>query len=243
MIYMGSKNRLAKDLVPIIQSYITDETITYVEPFVGGGNVIDKVNCKSRIGYDINKYIISVLVGLRDGIVPPKEVSKEQYIDIKNNKDQYPDFLVGYVGFELSFGSKWFGGYVKRCDKKKHGDIYSYNHCIKQAPNLKDIQFECLDFRELKNLHGCVIYCDPPYKNTTNYSVKDFPYEDFYNWCREMSKDNIVLISEYDMPDDFKCIWKKEMKVTLSSQRKTNDEKDSRVEKLFICDNRQCLKS
>ena len=37
MKYVGSKNRLAKDLVPIIQSYIDDNRITdYWEPFVGG---------------------------------------------------------------------------------------------------------------------------------------------------------------------------------------------------------------
>ena len=36
MKYVGSKNRLAKDLVPIIQSYITSDTKGYLEPFVGG---------------------------------------------------------------------------------------------------------------------------------------------------------------------------------------------------------------
>ena len=38
---MGSKNRLSKYLAPIIQSYITDETKGYLEPFVGGANMID----------------------------------------------------------------------------------------------------------------------------------------------------------------------------------------------------------
>lgn len=38
MKYMGSKNKIAKDLVPIIQSYIDSNHIThYFEPFVGGG--------------------------------------------------------------------------------------------------------------------------------------------------------------------------------------------------------------
>ena len=36
MQYMGSKNRLAKELIPIIQSYINDDTKCYLEPFVGG---------------------------------------------------------------------------------------------------------------------------------------------------------------------------------------------------------------
>ena len=45
---MGSKNRLSKYLAPIIQSYITDETKGYLEPFVGGANMIDKIKCNNR---------------------------------------------------------------------------------------------------------------------------------------------------------------------------------------------------
>lgn len=37
MKYMGSKSRIAKDIVPIIQKTIDDNNInTYIEPFVGG---------------------------------------------------------------------------------------------------------------------------------------------------------------------------------------------------------------
>ena len=49
MKYVGSKNRLAKDLAPIIQSYIDDNNIIhYWEPFCGGANMIDKIKCKNR---------------------------------------------------------------------------------------------------------------------------------------------------------------------------------------------------
>ena len=50
-----------------------------------------------------------------------------------------------------------------------------------------------------------------------------------------MAKDNIVLISEYNMPKIFKCIWQKETKVSFNNNRKANDEKDKRIEKLFLC--------
>ena len=36
MKYMGSKSRLAKDLIPIIQPYV-DNAKGYLEPMVGGG--------------------------------------------------------------------------------------------------------------------------------------------------------------------------------------------------------------
>ena len=44
-----------------------------------------------------------------------------------------------------------------------------------------------------------VIYCDPPYKNTSSY-LDDFNHEDFYKWA--LKQDN-CYISEYNMPDSF----------------------------------------
>ena len=49
-----------------------------------------------------------------------------------------------------------------------------------------------------------------------------------------MAKDNVVLVSEYSMPDDFECIWEKKTKVLIDSNRKANDNNNNRVEKLFI---------
>ena len=60
MVYQGSKNRLAKYIVPIIQKYIDDNNIkTYIEPMCGGANIIDKIKCEKRIGSDINEDLIS----------------------------------------------------------------------------------------------------------------------------------------------------------------------------------------
>lgn len=47
MKYVGSKNRLAKDLVPIIQSYIDKYHITdYYEHFIGEQILLIKSNVK-----------------------------------------------------------------------------------------------------------------------------------------------------------------------------------------------------
>lgn len=44
MIYQGSKNRLTKYIVPILQSYIDKNKIeTYIEPFVGGVMLLTKL--------------------------------------------------------------------------------------------------------------------------------------------------------------------------------------------------------
>ena len=46
---MGSKSRIAKDIVPIIQKCIDDNKIeTYIENFCGGLNIIDKIHCETK---------------------------------------------------------------------------------------------------------------------------------------------------------------------------------------------------
>lgn len=234
MIYMGSKKRLSKELVPIIQNYITENTVGYIEPFVGGANIIDKIKCDNRYGFDIHKQLIELFIKLQndiDGI--PNEIPYEEYMEVKNNKENYEDWYLGLVGFLGSFGAKYFGGYARhnKDDFTEQIQRGSIKNLKKQYDDLKDVKFECKDFREIKDIKGYVIYCDPPYKGATKYSTKEFPYDEFYNWCREMSKDNVVLISEYNMPEDFKCIWQKDNKINFDSNR-TNA--NSKIEKLFI---------
>ena len=232
MQYLGSKNRLSKCLIPIIESYITENTTGYIEPFVGGANIIDKINCSNKIGYDNHEELIELLNYVKNDGIVPNDITAVEYNKVKNNKDNYDKWYVGLVGFCGSYGAKWFGGYAKGNDKRNRQNE-AIRNLLKQQPNLKDIEFKCKDFRDIRNISGYVIYCDPPYRGATKYKTEKFPYEEFYDWCREMSKNNIVLISEYDMPDDFECIWQRESKVNFHSNRIANDNKNKRIEKIF----------
>lgn len=239
MKYLGSKNRISKYIVPIIQSYITKDTKGYIEPFVGGANVIDKIDCDNKIGRDIHPQLIALLSHVAETTEDiPLEITEEEYNKVKNNKELYDDWYVGLVGFCATYSARYFEGYAR--SKKKDGTPRNMSNeairnLLKQSPNLKDIKFECGDFREVNNISGYVIYCDPPYKGAKGYSgTNKFPYEEFYDWCREMGKNNIVIISEYSMPCDFKYIWEKEYITNLDSKREKANKK---VEKLFIYDN------
>lgn len=54
----------------------------------------------------------------------------------------------------------------------------------------------------------------------------------FYDFCHDIAQNNLVIISEYDMPnDEFKCIWQKERTVCQDANR-INGQKAT--EKLFI---------
>lgn len=82
MKYMGSKSRIAKYIVPILQECIdSNHVTTYIEPFVGGGNVIDKIRCQERIGSDINPYLIALLKRVQEGKPLLDEVSRDTYLN------------------------------------------------------------------------------------------------------------------------------------------------------------------
>ena len=109
MKYMGSKNKYSIELIKILVADRYDGQY-YIEPFCGGCGILNKVG-GNRIGNDINPYLVSLLIALQNGWIPPIEISEELYKNIQKNKDEYPKELVGYVGFQLSYGAKFFGGY------------------------------------------------------------------------------------------------------------------------------------
>ena len=244
MIYQGSKARLRKYIIPILQECIDKNNVS-IEPFVGGANVIDHIKCRYRKGSDNNPELIELLKYMRDNPklpIFPDNCSFEYYSDVRQARKEwgitesrkYPVSLTAGIGYFASFDGRYFdGGFGK--DPTGRRNIYKERlaYAREQAPLLKNIHFDCCDYYEYLdcNYRDCVFYCDIPYKNTKSYNGKnDFDYDRFYGFCREIAKNNYVFISEYEMPSDFKCIWQKERKVMQKSDR---TKADVAVEKLF----------
>jgi len=226
MKYMGSKNRIAKEILPII---LKDRKLGqwYVEPFVGGANAIDKVS-GNRIASDTNKYLIEMFKEVSFGWTPKDNYTEEQYRYIKNHKDENT-MLTGYFAFALSYGGKFFGGWCRDKDNKRNYVVEAYKNSLKQFPKLLGVSFICCGYDKLLIPNNSIIYCDPPYQNTTGYRNK-FNHNEFWQWCREKSNEgHSVFISEYNAPDDFKCVWSKEISSSLTKQ--TGSKKG--IEKLF----------
>lgn len=236
MKYMGSKRRIAKYILPIINYYLSDVS-AYVEPFVGGFNMMESVYLPNgrMIASDYNKYLISLYRSLKTGWLPPEVISEELYGDIKMDKSAYPDELVGYVGFSLSFGGKWFGGYRrdKKGDNSRENELTQSRRALNEirrqvsTPAFKKTEFFWDNYLTALIPTNSLVYCDPPYANTTKYN-SGFDTEKFWDWIRTVSKENTVFVSEYSAPDDFMCVWSMPIANTLD----TKGSKQS-IEKLF----------
>ena len=203
----------------------------------GGGNIIDKIKCKNRIGNDSNEYLIDFWNAMQNGLdLNSIKMDKDTYKDIRDNKEKYPKYMVAVAGILASYNSKWFAGYASphyvspTCTRYYYQE--SINNVLKQMPNLMDVKFICGDYKSI-DVSNAMIYCDPPYANTKKFAnAMNFDYDKFWDKMREWSKDNFVLVSELVAPNDFVCIWEKSVSRSIKST-----DKSVATEKLFTYKN------
>lgn len=235
---MGSKAKHADEILEAIMESFPMALTTcknWVEPFVGGANMIDKIRAKvGKYGNDINVHLIEMFKSVQNGWVPPDSVSEQEYRQLMSKSDIYctgiESALIGFVGIGCSYSGKWFGGYAR--GNANNGQ--PRNYCLESKKNLlkQDIGgvvFTHGDYKDMYIPDNSIIYCDPPYAGTTKY--KDyFDHSAFWKWCDEqVVKGHKVFVSEYEAPEDWRCIWSKEVNNSL-----TKDTGSKRgVEKLF----------
>jgi DNA adenine methylase len=231
MKYMGSKNRYADELLKIILPHRNGRA--WVEPFVGGCNMIDKVDGE-RYANDNNEYLINMWRAVQDGWIPPNNISEEEYQKIKNNPDP-ENPLYAFVAIGCSYSGKWWGGYARGKDKDGKERNYcreSRDNILKQAPKLKGVEFSAKNYTGFDNdfPDNSLIYCDPPYADTTKYK-SGFNHTEFWDWCEEMEgKGHYMFVSEYSAPKNWYSIWEKEVNNSLTKE--TGAKKG--IEKLWV---------
>lgn len=236
MKYMGSKNRISKFILPIILKNRTKEQF-YVEPFCGGANLIDKVT-GNRIGADKNKFLIAMWKGLQQSLPRPYCITRDLYTNARNEynngtNETMSDFMIGWIGWMASYNGRFFdGGYSGHCVGSKKRDYIGeqIKNTEKQLENIKDVKFIHSDYKNLKIPPKSIIYCDIPYLDTKQYATsKDFNHDLFWEWCREKHKEgHTIYISEYKAPEDFICVWQKEVTNSMNTKQTYKP-----IEKLF----------
>lgn len=141
--------------------------------------------------------------------------------DIKRRTDYYKRKYEDYKGVKIDFRN-WHVS-------NPHIQLQRLRAFHKQCERMDIVRktdFSAKSYDEVEIPENALIYCDPPYINTAGYGV-DFDHARFYDWCRAQKE--LVLISEYTMPDDFIPIWRKQKAVTLCGGGAKKAE-----EKLFI---------
>ena len=105
---------------------------------------------------------------------------------------------------------------------------------LESLENLEKLTISKADYKDIfVSEPTTVIYCDPPYINTSGYedAIREsgFNHAEFYDWCE--AQKGLVVLSEYTAPADrFTCVWSKE-KIVLSAGAKYQIPK---VERLFV---------
>jgi len=229
MQYMGGKSRISNDISAIINTYSKDKN--FVSLFCGSCAIESKVVAKQKTCNDGHTYLIELLTAVQTGWEIPDNVSKEDYYIAKENKDDNKA-LTGFIGFGCAFGGKWFGGYAKNNSGTNYAK-QSKNSLLKKMENLKtNTYFTNLDYKSVEIPLDSVVYCDPPYANTTGYSNSNtFTHKEFWDYMRILSQNNLVFISELNAPEDFVPIWQKPFKRVLDVDKENIFES---LEKLFV---------
>jgi DNA adenine methylase len=221
MKFQGSKFTIGRKIADYIQN--DTKYSSYLEPFCGSLGVGRHMLFPIMIFNDISTDLILFLRNLPI-FEFPKEVTENDY---KRLKTEEPSPLRGFVGYFLSFGGKWFGGYAQKYIKTSRKRDF-LQEAIRSAKKLDiDIPehaiFENRSYDELSPIGFC-IYCDPPYANTTGYTTP-FDHDKFWNKVREWSKHNDVYVSSYEAPTDFELVWESPKRMTLSKKKETRFER------------------
>ena len=264
MVYMGSKNKYCKYIVPIIQQYINkNNIITFIDCFCGGANLADKIKCETVICNDLSPTLIALhQQAQKDFSKIPNEtfrlywdVAKKDWEKIKNNikeqkeydKDlQLPLVAIGAIEWYGSFSAGGFPkGYANPDPIGKRNRFFeSYNNHKKQSENenYKKIKFVQGDYKDLIKKYNCnnstLLYCDSPYKGTKPYGISpNFNFQEYYNWLLQTSKICPIFISEQNLPSNFNqyIVWEKDDVVRTVGK----DNNFKACEKLYFIDNRK----
>lgn len=243
MRYQGSKRRFAKAILHAIDKdcggIYSGKYQNWIEPFVGGCNMIEHINRLRRFGYDSNRYLIAFYQALQAGWKPPSVVTKIDYGVAKllasTNKatPEMPPHLIGFIGAFNVFGGVWFAPYVyDKPGVKKTMAQEQVRAAVKLRPKLASVMLKCCSFFEVSSYpERSIIYLDPPYANVAGYQDA-FDSKRFWEVAEVLvttMPDSRVYVSEYAAPKHWRLVWEDNRKrFTLNGSKPS-----SNTEKLF----------
>jgi len=230
MKYLGGKNKIKRYIYPIIQNmYDEGNYKCYIEPFCGSIAIAESVISKNKILSDSHTQLIAMWKALYSGWIPPTEVNEADYYGMKLYPQDYPDYLLGFIGFNCAFAGKYFGTFARDNGKFRnycregHNTVLRAINFVKE--NTENLAFFNCDYTryEKSKYNNCFFYLDPPYYGVSGYKEQKFNYNYFVNEFlpKVYNKNNTILISEYkqniNLFPNSKILWEKEVLLSLKN--------------------------
>ena len=234
MSYQGGKSKNSKFILDILNNSKFDN-MDYLEPFMGYCHILRRIKNKgSYTATDSNDNLSNLMKYVQTNTSYP-DISKDEYKSLKMNKSTCK-IKRAFASYCYSYNGKEFGGYTMLSKPQANGVVRNYPEerkryyqTLYKNETFSNTKLIHCDYR-VHNVKNNIIYCDPPYKNTTKYNKGDFDHDIFWETMRKWSKYNHVFISEYSAPDDFICIAEKSKWSSLSGRGSDS----LRTEKLFV---------
>lgn len=202
MRYVGGKFRQSKHYAPIINDLRDGRP--YLEPFLGSGVVMEKVQGGIRIGSDSNRYLIALLQAIQDGWIPPEFISEDEYKAVKADYSLLADmpWAVAFIGIGCSLGGNWFNTYARDPSGRVNFAAQLKRTLLKQKPLLAGVELRCKSYTSYFKPEGMMIYVDPPYyPKSYNYLDRTFNHALFWGIVQDWARRNTVVASFYgDIP-------------------------------------------
>jgi len=213
MRYLGGKFRTCKKILELISDECPPEKYdTFIEPFCGALNI----GCEAVSYYDnviCSDYCEDVVLlwnHVKEGkFTEPIYISKEEHTLLKNDK---PSWKRAIAGFGFSYRGVWFSTYNDGIEQERNSEREVFNGIKRKEPKIKRISeithknYKDVDLSEVDN---AIIYCDPPYKSTSqNYGTDEkFRSDEFWLNVKEWSKNNHVYVSEKECPINHEVVY------------------------------------
>jgi len=244
MKYYGGKSRQGKEISDILKEIIEHDVDLkgYIEPFCGALGVMRHMEETGLplYAYDACPDLILLWKKVQNNKFKKPTMTESKWRKLKYSK--VPSALRAFAGFACSFGGIFFNGYADNSSGDRNFCDEGYKSIKKIQPHIKNVNFKYQDYKKCEkqiSKGSYIIYCDPPYKDTdcTFGSSHEFNSNEFFNTLRKWSSmGNIIILSEFSAPKDFKCIWTKKRKSSIRGKNNYADNKQM-TEKLYILSN------
>lgn len=226
----GSGKQISSNIKQSVLLDFNEKPIShYVEPFCGAMNVFKHLtdflseNSIKMHASDGSPDLIMLWEATKNQTLEdPGEMTMEKWSMLKYEE---PSALRAYAGFGYSYMGVFFNGYLTKAFENPG---FLYKDLMRMGKLFKDVNFRHCSYQnaldEIDDGERCVIYCDPPYQNSSyRYgSAFDFDSESFYDQCRQWKTEgHRVFVSELDYPGGT-CIFEKINHITKTGKTYTD---------------------